>query len=119
MACTLWKAKCAVQALMFAILMTCVLFFAQIFVKLLQRVPRKFVPKSVPEKYLIYGFSPGLSYKSFKEMLWLEYLHSSCPLKNGVKAPNINILTLENVKMKLLDFEKVGRPLVVNFGSCS
>ena len=61
----------------------------------------------------------NLSFKSFLQVVRERYLHTVCPLKVGLQAPNINILTLDGVKKKLLDFENKGRPLVVNFGSCT
>lgn len=61
----------------------------------------------------------NISFKSFLQVLRQNYLHFVCPLKVGLPAPNINILTLDGVKKKLLEFEKKGRPLVVNFGSCT
>ena len=42
-----------------------------------------------------------------------------CETKAGSTAPNICIQTLEGVEKMLLDLEHKGRPLVVNFGSCS
>ena len=61
----------------------------------------------------------NLSIKSYLTIIRERYLHIVCPLKVGLPAPNINILTLDGAKKKLLDFEKKGRPLVVNFGSCT
>ena len=86
---------------------------------ILQALPENIIPQKVPRKFLKKGFRVGVSYKSFLQMVWTQYLHLSCAISVGQKAPNINILTLQNVRKKLLDFEKVGRPLVVNFGSCS
>ena len=59
------------------------------------------------------------SFKTYIVIIRERYLHIVCPLKVGLPAPNINILTLDGVKKKLLDFENKGRPLVVNFGSCT
>ena len=39
--------------------------------------------------------------------------------KVDMTAPNIVVKTLEKVDKVLLDFQKPGRPLVVNFGSCT
>ena len=119
MASILWKVRCAVLALAIAVFATIRLVFLQVVLKLLQALPREFIPKRVPERFLKKGFSPGVSYKTFLQLVWVRYLHLLCPLNVGLEAPNINILTLEKVGKKLLDFEKVGRPLVVNFGSCS
>ena len=47
------------------------------------------------------------------------YSDLSCRLKVGVKAPNIQLNTLEGVKKTVFDFQKPNRPLVINFGSCS
>ena len=59
------------------------------------------------------------SLKTYMVIIRERYLHIVCPLKVGLPAPNINIMTLDGVKKKLLDFQKKGRPLVVNFGSCT
>ena len=61
----------------------------------------------------------NISFKTVLQVVHTYYLRTLCPLKVGLPAPNINILTLDGVKKKLLDFEKKGRPLVVNFGSCT
>ena len=111
--------RCAVQALLMAVIGICRFSAISILAKLLQALPEQLVPQRVPRRFLKKGFGMGISYKTFLQMLRTKYRHLSCPITVGLKAPNINILTLENVKKKLLDFEKAGRPLVVNFGSCS
>lgn len=40
--------------------------------------------------------------------------------QKGQKAPNSEVVSLEDRKLcKLLDFQKKGRPLILNFGSCT
>ena len=119
MAGILTTIRCGVQALLFAFAMTCGLAIGNILLKLVRMLPEQLIPKQLPEKFRKQNFDFGVSYKSFLMVLRFKYLHFSCPTAVGRKAPNINILTLDNVKKKLLDFEKAGRPLVVNFGSCS
>ena len=119
MAITLWKVICAVQALIVTILMISGLCFGQVITMLLRRFPRKFFPKSIQEEIFDKGFSPNVTHKTFLETVRMQYPHFYCPIKVGGKAPNINIITLEKVTKKLLDCAREGRPLVVNFGSCS
>ena len=38
---------------------------------------------------------------------------------NGVKAPNVKLYSLDGKPLMLLDLVKAGRPLVLNFGSCT
>lgn len=53
------------------------------------------------------------------QKIWTVGLHGH-PVQQGERARNINILKIEDFsKYRLLDFQKLARPLVVNFGSCS
>ena len=119
MAGILTSLRCAIQAVMIASYRTCRLAVFGIVLQVLHVLPEKLIPNSMPKRWLKKDFGVGVSYKTFLQLVWVQYIHKSCPIKIGLKAPNIDILTLDNVKKKLLDFEKVGRPLVVNFGSCS
>ena len=50
--------------------------------------------------------------------MYLEFLYKKAK-RNG-KAPNPNVLTADGkTEVKLLDYALPGRPLVLNFGSCS
>ena len=115
----LTQIRCAVQALVMAVFGTFTCAVLSIFLKLLQALPEQIIPQKVPRKFLKKGFGFGTSYNTFLFILHVKYRQLSCPITVGLKAPNINILTLEHVSKKLLDFGKAGRPLVVNFGSCS
>ena len=55
-----------------------------------------------------------LKYHVFKDLLALQH-----EAKLGNKAPNCEVKTLEGASCNLLDFMKAGRPLVLNFGSCT
>ena len=111
--------SCAVQAVAIATFRTFRLALFAIALKVMQALPEQLIPQRVPRRFLKKGFGTGVSYKTFLQLIWVQYIHRSCPANIGLKAPNINILTLDKVKKKLLDFEKAGRPLIVNFGSCS
>ena len=111
--------SCAVQAVAIATFRTCLLAIFSIVLKVIKSLPEQLIPQRVRRRFPKKGFGFGVSYKTFLQLIWVQYIHRSCPANIGLKAPNINILTLEKVKKKLLDFEKAGRPLIVNFGSCS
>lgn len=55
-----------------------------------------------------------LKYHVFKDLLALRQT-----AKLGRKAPNCNMKTLTGESCNLLDFRQLGRPLVLNFGSCT
>lgn len=55
-----------------------------------------------------------LKYHIFKDLLALHHT-----AKLGNKAPNCNMKTVEGEPCNLLDFMRLGRPLVLNFGSCT
>ena len=61
----------------------------------------------------------NISHKTLPTGFVLWYTHILCALKVGSTAPNINLLALDGTRKKILDFQRAGRPLVVNFGSCS
>ena len=122
---SLWKVWYAVLSLLLAIRVTITLLLMKVGVKVIQALPRKLIPTSVQqmysvqEMYLRKGLTLPVSYKTFLYFLLEQYLRVSNRLKPGVRAPNINIFTFEKVNKKLLDFQKKGRPLVINFGSGS
>ena len=61
----------------------------------------------------------NISHKTALQNLRVRYIRYLCPLKIGLQAPNINVIGLDRIQKKLLDFQRAGRPLVVNFGSCT
>ena len=87
--------------------------------KLLQRFPNYSILKRFP----LLKDAPNLNipYKTVLQIFCEKYLHISCPLKVGLQAPNINIIlyVLGEARKKLLNMQQAGRPLVVNFGSCT
>ena len=125
MADSLWKVWYAVLSLLLAIRVTITLLLMKVGVKVIEALPRKLIPTSVQqmysvqELYLRKGFTLPVSYKTFLYLLPEQYLCASNRLEPGVKAPNVNIFTFEKkMNKKLFDFQKEGRPLVINFGSC-
>ena len=118
MATILWTLRAAVLAVLTASIYTMILCVGSVLLRLLNNLPRIFLPEKL-QRYLDKRNSLNMSYKAFLTLLRLQYLRFICPLKVGLEARNIDILTLDKVKKKLLDFQKEGRPLVVNFGSMS
>ena len=53
---------------------------------------------------------------SLARSIYIDTTKSAC--QSG-KAKNVNLIKLDGTKSQLFDFMKRGRPLVVNFGSCS
>ncbi len=70
-----------------------------------------------PEEYIWTFFTWG-GVKSLISDAYDEIIHRQA--FHGTKAPNTRILALDGkTDCHLLDFEKVGRPLVLNFGSAT
>ena len=56
----------------------------------------------------------------FATMLYNSLLDALKTAQKGKSAPNTTVISLDGkTKVHLLDFMKQGRPLVVNFGSCT
>lgn len=64
-------------------------------------------------------FSINLGYQAFRTIFRDNRMDVACVNKVNSAAPNITVFSLENKELKLLDFQQSGRPLIVNFGSCS
>ena len=64
-------------------------------------------------------FSWNFGFQTVRTCFRNVFLDTLCSLKIGHKAPNFDVVTFGNIEKKLLDFHKAGRPLVVNFGSCT
>jgi hypothetical protein len=47
------------------------------------------------------------------------YRKSLCNVKVGVKAPPVEVVSKDKKTLNLLDFQKRGRMMVINFGSCT
>ena len=116
---TLWKLRSAILALLTALSTYVKLWLMSSFGAIARKLPSSFIPENFPKRFLKKEFSVSITYKSFLMLLKVRYKRFLCPLKVGDRAPNINILTLQKMKKKLSDFQNKGRPLVLNFGSCS
>jgi hypothetical protein len=64
-------------------------------------------------------FSINLGYQAFRTIFRDNRMDLACKNKVNSDAPNITLFSLENKEMKLFDLQKSGRPLIINFGSCS
>lgn len=64
-------------------------------------------------------FSFNLGWSALRTFIRDIHNDLICNLRAGSDAPNIELLTLDGVPRKLFDFQRNGRPLVINFGSCS
>ena len=111
------KVRAAIQAFIVTILRLPVMTMLFLISNVLLLFPDNWIQKRYP--ILRDAASLNIGYKTFFHILHEKYRHFVCPLKVGLQAPNINILTLDGVSMKILDFQRSGRPLVVNFGSCT
>ena len=60
-----------------------------------------------------------LSWERLKYQAYTDLLAVRQTAKLGNKAPNCEMKTLEGESCNLLDIMKLGRPLVLNFGSCT
>ncbi|OWF46890.1 Type III iodothyronine deiodinase [Mizuhopecten yessoensis] len=61
-----------------------------------------------------------LTFASFKQNCYARYLDCMKDVFLHEKAINCDVISLsDGTVAKLLDFQKPGRPLVVNFGSCT
>ena len=60
-----------------------------------------------------------LSWERLKYQAYTDLLAVHQTAKLGNKAPNCEMKTLEGESCNLLDIMKLGRPLVLNFGSCT
>lgn len=113
-----------VFAAVWAAIKTVPYFFRMLFISLcvqpvLARLPEKYIPKHIPKAVMKKDVSLNLSLHSL-EVMWRErYEKLLCPVKPGMKAPNVDVLTMKKDLVKLLDFQKPGRTLIVNFGSCT
>lgn len=66
------------------------------------------------------AFSFNICWAALKTIVRENQRDVSCTLNLvGKQAPNINVISMDKVEKKLLDFQKSGRPLVINFGSCT
>lgn len=66
------------------------------------------------------GFSFNICWAALKTIVRDNQRDVSCALNRvGKQAPNINVVSMDKVEKQMLDFQKPGRPLVVNFGSCT
>ena len=59
------------------------------------------------------------TYKSYCMSYRARYLDWMKIVKTNGPAVNCDVIKLDGTKAKLLDYMKAGRPLVLNFGSCT
>lgn len=64
-------------------------------------------------------FSLNLGLPALQSMVRDLHLDLKCTAAVGGVAPNLTVFTMEGKNKRLIDFIRPGRPLVVNFGSCS
>ena len=90
--------------------------FIPLCTKLLQKVFLKWSKCRVqPEDFWPTMFSSEME-NALKYVLWRNMTKRVRP---GGLAINVPLVGLDGKNKMLLDFQKVGRPLVVNFGSCT
>ena len=111
------RVRAAVLAFFKLILCFPMMILIELIAKTLVLFPNNWILKRHPD--LKEAVKLNLSHKAALDFLQSEYLHFLCPLKVGLQAPNIDVITLDGSNKKLLDFQRAGRPLVVNFGSCT
>jgi hypothetical protein len=104
----------AIFVFLMMMIMTCVVHF----LRLIHRCFGVKTEKIDPTFYEDW-FSVNLGYQAFRTIFRDNRLDVACMNKVNSDAPNITLFSLENKEMKLLDFQKSGRPLIINFGSCS
>lgn len=90
-------------------------------VKLLRLLDRCFGIRTEKVDPVFYEdwFSVNLGTRAFQTMLRDIRQDIVCTTRVGELAPNISIFTMDKSEHSLLNFQNSGRPLVVNFGSCS
>lgn len=64
-------------------------------------------------------FSVNFGLQAFKTIFRDNRKNFECKLKESSDAVNISLFTMEQKQTCLFDFQNPGRPLIVNFGSCS
>ncbi|KAH3728797.1 hypothetical protein DPMN_054759 [Dreissena polymorpha] len=64
-------------------------------------------------------FSFNLNLSALRTMIRDNHADLCCSLRKGSLAPDLKLVTLEGLETRLSDFQTAGRPLVINFGSCS
>ena len=100
----------------FAIYATAKLFGAKTAHKyLFPKQHSKVVGKLTPEEFVSsYG-----SYNAWKMCCKCYKLDIFKTVREGGEAYNASVVTADGKQCRLLDFEKRGRPLILNFGSCT
>lgn len=122
MAGTAVKMYAAVWAAIIASGHFATLLFMSVFVlPVLMRLPAKYRPKDMQRMSAVMTKKYSLDIcLNTLEVMWRErYEKLTCPLKCGMRAPNVSVLSMEGNQLKLLDFQKQGRILIVSFGSCT
>lgn len=122
MAGTAAKVYAAVWAAIIASTNFATILFMSVFVlPVLMWLPEKYKSKDMQRMAAVMKkkVSLNVSLKTLQVMWSARYDKYLCPLKCGMRAPNIAVLSMEGEQLKLLDFKKEGRTLIVSFGSCT
>ena len=69
------------------------------------------------QEEIIWSYATFQTYKRMTRTVIENYWYKEA--EEGKKAPNPALIKLDQTRCYLLDFMKSGRPLVVNFGSCT
>ena len=64
-------------------------------------------------------FSFNIGLPALRAMTSDRYLNLTCTIRQGSQAPDMDLHTLDGVCTRLTDLQRAGRPLIINFGSCS
>jgi hypothetical protein len=105
----------------FIFVLKCIcLFFPQFKEKAGRAVYEHVVLAGITEEDAIDSISRLASWNGLMLFTKRLYRKSFCQVNVGTKAVNSTVLTLDEGKeVKLFEFMRNGRPLVLNFGSCT
>ena len=98
------------------------LFAEYIFIPIMKALPEELIPKVFPKFILKDKTSYNLFSKAgqYVKSTWNEiYRQALCNATVGSKAPRAEVISMDQTSLNLLDFQKPGRMLVINFGSCT
>ncbi len=86
--------------------------------KLARKILKEAHTSAIHPNDFILSYAQWNTYKFVCQIYYTSYVERSARI--NMPAPNPKLLDLDGVtQYRLLDFAKKGRPLVVNFGSCS
>lgn len=108
-------------AAILAFLMFCMMLLAAGFVSCLRCTQRccGYKVNALPSMFYEDGFTFNITCTTLQIMYRDIYTNLSCYLKVGMPAPDLRLVSLDGISKTLFEFQKPGRPLVINFGSCT